>query len=155
MKHVVPLLLLACAWPFGARAAASCTIVPAPGGTLVDFGNYDAMSGDRDAIGQIQFLCVPDLLTGPTVSYTLAINSGTGGGSFNPRRMIAGAYGLNYNLFLDPSRTQIFGDGSAGTGKAAGGCAGSCAVAVYGRIYGAQPVPAAQYRDELLATLDF
>ena len=155
-QNALLLILLALAWPAGARAAASCTILPAPGGTLVDFGTYNALGGNLDAIGHISFLCVPDLLTGPTASYALSVSAGTGsGGSFNPRRLTGSGFGLNYNMFLDPARTQLLGDGSSGTSKSAGTCAGTCAIMVYGRIFGGQFVPAAPYQDDILVTLEF
>ena len=78
-----------------------------------------------------------------------------GGGSFNPRRLTSGGNGLNYNMYLDPSRTQVFGDGSAGTSKVAGSCAATCIVTIYGRIFGGQSVPGGSYQDSILVTLEF
>lgn len=149
----VALLALALAHAPEARAAASCMLLSG-GGTLVDFGPYNAVDGHRDGIGQVQLLCVPDLLSGPTVSYQLSVGAGVAG-SFNPRQLRAGANGLNYNLFRDSARTLVLGDGTPGTGRVAGSCAATCAVIVYGRIFGGQWVPAGQYRDDVLVTLDF
>lgn len=146
-------LLALLAAPWGSAQAASCTLLSG-GATLVDFGAYNALEGDRDGVGQVQILCVPDLLSGPTVSFMLSAGTGSSG-SFSARQLRAGAGALNYNLFRDSSRTQVFGDGSAGTGKVAGSCAAACAVTVYGRLYGGQLVPAGQYSDSILLTLDF
>lgn len=147
-------LLLVLVWPGGAHAA-SCSFVPS-GNTLVGFGSYSGLGGDVDGIGNITIACIPDLPLALAVTYTIAANAGSGsGGSFNPRRLAAGAYALDYNMYLDPARTQVFGDGTAGTRKAAGACSASCLLTVYGRIFGRQSVPGGNYQDQLLITLEF
>lgn len=153
-KYIAILMFLCMAWPPGATAAASCTINRAAGNILANFGNYDAMSGPRDSIGQVSFTCVPDVLLGVPVSYSMAASPGNSA-NFNQRRLQAGAYALNYNLYLDPSRTVIFGDGSPGTSKSAGICAAACVVPVYGRLLAGQTVPAGSYQDSVLVTLEF
>lgn len=153
-KYIAILLLLGTAWPVTAMAAASCTIVRSAGNILANFGSYDAMSGPRDSIGQVSFTCVPDALLGVPVSYSVAASPGNSG-SYSQRRLQSGAYGLNYNLYLDPSRLQVFGDGSPGTSKSAGICAAACVVPVYGRLSGGQTVPAGTYQDSILVTLEF
>ena len=155
MKKILSLLLILAAASSGnVHAAASCSITSSAGGTLVNFGTYSLVSGDQDSMGQITLLCVPDVLLGLSVSYSIAIGSG-GAGVFSPRRLSLGGYGLNYNLYRDPARTQIFGDGSAGTAAASGSCTGACAVNVHGRIFGGQLVPGGTYRDDVVVTLSF
>lgn len=157
MRSVAVLVgLLPLLAPAPASSAASCALLPPADGTLVGFGNYNALLGDVDGIGQIRLLCVPDLLEGLPVSYTLAADAGTGsGGSFSPRRLTDGGYGLDYNMYLDASHTQVFGDGSVGTHTAAGSCSATCTVMVYGRIFGGQSVPSGPYQDSIVVTLDF
>ena len=136
-----------------AWAAPSCTLLSTP---TIDFGSYSALDGADDAQGNLLFSCVPDLLSGPTVSYTISLSPGSGHPSgFLPRRLVAGAYGLDYNLYTDLARTQVWGDGSPGTFVSGGSCAAACSVTVYGRIGAGQSVPAAQYRDDVLITLSF
>lgn len=153
-RPVLFAILLALAWPGGAQAA-SCSFVPGSN-TLVAFGSYSGLGGDVDGIGNLTIACIPDLPLALAVSYSVSANAGTGsGGSFNPRRLVAGAYALDYNMYLDPARTQVFGDGTAGTRKATGACSASCLLTIYGRIFGQQSVPGGSYQDQLLITLEF
>lgn len=148
------LLLLAAFWMSPAQAAGgSCTVLSGAGATLVDFGVYNAVMGDADGSGSINLMCTPDLPLVP-VSYSIAIGTGSSG-SFNPRRFVAGGFSLAYNLYVDPARLLIWGDGSAGTSTATGVCGGNCQVMIYGRIFSGQAVPAMQFRDDVLVTLDF
>ncbi len=154
MKYPVLLLLSGALWMSPAQAAGgSCAVLSGAGATLVDFGVYNAVIGDTDGSGSINLMCTPDLPLIP-VSYSIAIGTGSAG-SFNPRRFVAGAFSLAYNLYVDPTRLLIWGDASAGTSTAAGVCSGNCPVFVYGRIFGGQSVPAMQYRDDVVVTLEF
>lgn len=154
MKYPILFLLSGALWTSPAQAAGgSCTVLSGAGAALVDFGVYNAVIGDTDGSGSINLMCTPALPPVP-VSYSIAIGAG-GSGSFNPRRFGAGAFSLAYNLYLDPNRLQVWGDASAGTSTATGVCNGSCQITVYGRIFGGQSVPAMQYRDDVLVTLDF
>lgn len=153
MKRLTPawlLIVLVWAQPGSAQ---TCAVTSAAGSTLVDFGVYTALGGNLDGTGTIELSCTPGPLLLP-VSYSISIGPGASG-SFNPRKFLAGAYALGYNLYLDPLRLQVWGDGSPGTGKHGGACSGTCPTTVYGRVFGNQSVPAAPYRDEVLITLDF
>ena len=154
MKYLILLLLLGAIWISPVQAAGgSCTVLSGAGATLVDFGVYNAVMGDADGSGSINLICTPAL---PAVQVSYAIAIGTGGaGRFNPRRLGAGGFSLAYNLYVDPTRLLIWGDASAGTSVVSGACTGTCQVSVYGRIFGGQAVPAMQYRDDVLVTLEF
>lgn len=133
--------------------AGSC-VFTLSGSTLVDFGTYFSLGGDRDRQGNVQLTCVPTGLE-LFVSYTLQIGAGLSGTALD-RRMYHGGSSLRYNLFKDAARTQVFGDGSNGTGTAAGTCVALCAaVPVYGRLYGAQGGPAGAYADAVSVTVNF
>src|SRR5690349_18868350 len=111
MKRFAPLLLLAAfAWPASGHAAGSCTVTSAAGTTLVSFGPYTSVSGNVDGTGQFNFICLPTL-PALTVSYALSISAGNAA-SFNPRKMNAGGFSLNYNMYTDTTRTVILGDGT-------------------------------------------
>lgn len=147
-------LLLALYTPAALYAQASCT-VSSGSSTLVDFGVYSPLQGNQDGIGILSLTCVPDPLLGLAVSYDVEIGPGTGnGGSFNPRRLL-GAGSLDYNLYVDPARTLIWGDGTSSTQSLSGNCVGVCALNVYGRIPGGQAIPAGQYSDDVVITVEF
>jgi spore coat protein U-like protein len=162
----LPALALACglawcAWAPDARAAESCT-VSALG---VAFGAYDITSASAtDGSGQITVDCQANPIT-----VTIAVGTG-GGGAFNARRMILSGTPLNYQLYTDPGRTVVWGDGSAGTSTVActtdftsNGCIGSnpsggirrAVRAIYGRIPALQNVGFGTYTDAVQVTITF
>lgn len=151
-RRTLPLIGFFCllALPRGAWAG-TCSF--ATGGTLVDFGTYFALSGDVNRQGNLEFNCLP---TGVElgVAYTLQIGAGLSANQLD-RRLYMGASALRYNLFLDPARTQVFGDGNSGTGTVAGSCAALCTVPVYGRLYAAQSGPAGPYSDAVTISINF
>ena len=153
-RFLAALLLLGLA-AAGPAQAGTCTFNT--GGVLVNFGAYSAAGSDVDATGTVQFTCIPDALALQVlVAYTVSIDSGTGNpASFNPRKLKFGANALNYNLFTDPARLSIFGNGSPGTAPVSGNCAAVCTTTVYGRVFAGQSGPAGGYADEVVVTLDF
>jgi spore coat protein U-like protein len=61
---------------------------------------------------------------------------------------------LSYNLYLDPTRLTIWGDGSAGTGTVnSTGITGSSTV--YGRIPARQNAVVGMYADVVIVTVTF
>jgi spore coat protein U-like protein len=150
-------LLLALAWGGDAAAAGgTCTLLaPLSGSTFLDFGLYKSLGAAVDRTGSLTLVCVP-VLPALTVTYRIEIDAGGGNaGSFSPRRMTAGGYGLGYNLFRDASRTLIWGNGTGGTSAHTGICATTCVLTVYGRLFGGQSAPAGAYSDTVTLTLDF
>lgn len=154
MKYPILFLLTGAVWISPVQAAGgSCAVLSGAGARLVDFGVYNAVMGDADGSGSINLMCTPTLPPVP-VSYSIAIGTG-GAGRFNPRRLSAGGFSLAYNLYVDPARLLIWGDASAGTSAVTGVCSGNCQVTVYGRIFAGQAVPAMQYRDDVVVTVEF
>ena len=148
-------LALVAACPQFATAQSSCLVTSASS-TLVDFGVYTMLQGQQDGTGTLALTCVPDLLMGATVSYSVALGPGNGnGGNFFPRMLRSGAGALRYNLYLDPSRTIVWGDASAGTSIFSGSCVGVCNLTIYGRIDASQAPPSGQYSDDILITVEF
>lgn len=151
---------------FAASLLAGAVIAPAKasqcnftqmGGTLIDFGIISA-ANNNDIIGidNVQFTCTDGLL--PTIGYTLAISEGSSG-SFASRSLKFAGLSLDYNLYTEPTYTQIFGDGQVGTNSntVSGICVAgiACVVPVYGRINGGQPKTSGQYSDEVVITISF
>ncbi len=78
--------------------------------------------------------------------------------TFRPRAMQLGADQLQYNLYLDPSRSTVWGDGSAGTsqyGPSSPPNASSVLLNIYGRMPARQNVRAGSYSDTVVITIVF
>jgi spore coat protein U-like protein len=144
-----------------ATAASDCS-VSASG---VAFGVYDpTLATPDDSTGSVVVTCT---YTGPggsdTANYTVTLSTGTSG-SFAPRKLSAGAARLDYNLFRDAARTQVWGNASAGTaiitgslkvGPGAGNGTRTATHVVYGRIPQLQDANTGNYTDSILVTLTF
>jgi len=134
MKWIVLGVLMMCgraAW------AAGCT-VSALG---INFGVYDVFSNQPDDItGSITVSCAA------STSYSIAISSG--------RFMLSGQNKLFYNLFVDSTRTGIWGDGTGGTSVVSTTDSGR-AFPVYGRIEPRQNVAVGDYTDLVTVTVTY
>jgi spore coat protein U-like protein len=154
-------LLALLATPGTAFAALGCTI-----STIgVAFGIYDpTLSTPDDSNGSVDVTC---FYTGPggadATNYTVALSTGSSG-TYVPRRLTAGASLLTYNLFRDAGRSQIWGNGTAGTsivtgnlkvGPGAGNNTRTANHPVYGRIPAQQDADSGNYSDTILVTLTF
>jgi spore coat protein U-like protein len=132
--------------PLAARAANCKVTAPA----LV-FGPYDPMSGaPHDVTATVSLDCSKNAAP--------VIHVGTGGsGTFAPRQMQQAAtpMRLSYNLYVNAGRTQVWGDGSAGTFTVAASGGKNVDVPVYARIAPGQRVPAGPYADTLTITVLF
>lgn len=144
---LVALVVLAA--PLAARAqSTTCTA----SNTTVDFGAYDVLSGTPvNGNGSFSVTCLRTSNGSThTVTYSVALAG-------SPARQLAppaGADRLTYEAFVDASRTQPWGDGTAGTfvisgaldvpGAQKGGTATSGPIDYYVRITpGGQDVSAA------------
>jgi spore coat protein U-like protein len=75
--------------------------------TNIDHGVYDPLAGDDDATGAITVRCTKG------TPYTVALNVGTGGGSFVTRTLDGGGgETLGFNLYTTAARNVIWGDGT-------------------------------------------
>ena len=146
--------LLAYALLCSGNAFADTCMFPAPGGNLINFGIYSAANGNADGQGQITFTCLPTL-PNLTVDYVLTINKGSTSTSFFPRQLGMGAFKINYNLYRDPGRLFVIGDGSAGTSAISASCTGLCMNTIYARIPAGQSGPAGNYSDSILVSVEF
>ena len=131
-------------------AEAACTITT----TAVSFGSYNVFAGSADdATGQITYRCT---IPRPPV---VMIHLDKGGSpSFSPRQMRRGSETLNYNLYLDSTRSTIWGDGTGGTqtySRANPPIFRNVNVSVFGRIPAGQDVSAGTYSATVTATIFF
>jgi len=141
-----------------ARAAIDCSVTT-PG---VAFGNYDAsLPGPTDITGNLTVNCTRVLLDPWNVGYTLSLSRGTSG-SYAPRQMSTGPSRLNYNLYRDASRSQVWGDGTASTGVVNATMrfnlfqfSNSASHTTYGRIPAGQSANPGSYADNIVVTITF
>ncbi len=128
--------------------AATCRFTVQP----VDFGIYNpGAAASLDVTGSVDVRC-----TGNAGTFVLTISQSSSGG-FAPRRMVSGPYLMEYNLYADPARQLIWGDGTGGTvvnsgEKTSAGPPVSFSFPIYGRIFPRQSVGAGFYTDTLLVT---
>jgi len=133
-----------------ASVAANCTITTGP----VAFGPYDPVganaAADLLAAGSVTVACTKGSVT--------TIDLGNGGNfSGGSRRMASGTDFLNYALYKDAARTQVWGTGLAGGTTASYNAANRnlTAITVYGTVPQAQDVTVGAYSDTVIATINY
>ncbi len=144
-----------------AYALVTCSV----SSTGVAFGVYNPLAAVAlDSNSGIRLTCT--LSSPPSsqqVSYSMQLSTGASG-SYAGRFMQSGAAQLNYSLYRNSARTQIWGDGSAGTvavnanitlGPSAARRTRSVTKTVFGRIAAAQDVAAGAYSDTIVVTVVF
>jgi spore coat protein U-like protein len=136
-------LALVALWALPGAAIADCSVNVIG----LSFGSYDTFAAtDTDITGSVSVNC------DATTSVQIALSAGFG--PFATRQMKSGASSLFYNLYTDPSRLTIWGDGSPGTSLLSfSGVTGT--YTVYGRIPARQNVPVGTYGDTITVTLTF
>ena len=123
--------------------------------TPIVFANYDVFSTlPLDTTANVTISC-----TNPEkkpIQVSVSLSSGNSG-SFNPRQMTYAGAGLpmDYYIFLDPSRTTIWGDATGGTGIITGTIVRDTPLntVIYGRAPARQNLKAGSYSDSLLVTV--
>ena len=130
--------------------SAVCTVSTAP----VDFGSYNVLqTGAQDTVSSITVDC-NDV---PPVTVTISIGPSPNSGGFDPRKMklSGGSEFINYNLFIDSGRTQIWGDGTGNTFTSSKMVfkRAPWIATVYGRIPPSQNVLIGSYNETLTVTI--
>ena len=130
--------------------AAQCSVST----TSVLFGTYDVfVPTPLDSVGAVVYEC-----NGGAKVIALTISQGLGG-TYTPRKLFRSATEwLGYNLYRDPSRTVIWGNGTGGTSSYTSTNIPNnrdVSVPVYGRINPGQDVRAGIYGDFLTVTVNF
>jgi len=144
-----------------AGAGVTCSI----SATGVSFGAYDAaMTAPTDSTGAVDVTCTylpPG--KGASVNFAIQLSQGLAG-SYAPRTLGSAAGSLSYNLYLDPARSLIWGNGLGSTGVAAGKVTVGPGVGngtrsqsfpIYGRVPPLQVVGAGTYADSITVTIEF
>jgi spore coat protein U-like protein len=136
-------LLLGLTLSGGAQAANSCNILTTG---AVAFGTYLWTNpAPTDSAGAITYNC--------NSTAFVFLSSGSSGNA-GQRTLISGASTLDYNLYSDAARTQIWGDIFTG-GSLQVAQSGKSTLSVYGRIPPSQNVAAGTYSDTVTVTFLF
>jgi spore coat protein U-like protein len=154
-------VLLICAGAGKAHAAADCSIAA----VSVNFGKYDPVAtSPDDSVGTVTITCRHIAGNAERVNYSVMLSNGMLGNSAATRTMAAGSGRLGYNVFTDPARSQVWGNGTGSTVIASGSMTVGPGVgngnqtvthSVYGRIPQLQDAVPGTYSDTLLVTLTF
>lgn len=122
----------------------------------IDFGTYMPMTPSPvDITGQIDVRC-----QGQPGSFTVVIGPGVSGNQLARTLTAGGPDILNYNLYRDAARTQIWGDGTPPSFVVSGvrtnrGRPSFYNYPVYGRVFANQTPNPGVYNDNLLVTVLF
>jgi spore coat protein U-like protein len=146
------------AWQSASAAVTfSCTVSASP----LTFGVYPAYSAAAvAATGTFTVTCTATGSGSATVSGTLSLSTGSSG-QFATRTMRAGTSVLDYNIYVTPAYSQIFGDGTAGTyvlsesGTVTAGQVYQVGGALYGLIPARQDVAPGSYVDTIVMTVTY
>ena len=149
-KRLLILLALVIGTLYASDAhAQACTI----SATSVNFGSYNVFNGSpTDSTGTVTYRC-----NGSAHNITVGLTQGASA-SFNQRQMQKGSESLTYNLFVDASRTNIWGDGTSGTSVYSIGNPPNNTnvnLTVYGRVTAGQDVSAGSFSDTVTAVINF
>jgi spore coat protein U-like protein len=132
--------------------AITCRITVTP----INFGIYGPSTPSHlDIIGQFDVRCQAQ-----PGSFTVTIGPGISGDQLARTLSAGGSNILNYNIYRDAARTQIWGDGTPPTFVVSGvrttkGQPTTYNYPVYGRIFANQGPNAGIYNDNLLVTVLF
>lgn len=145
--------ICAAIWLLGATSAwaqaPSCTISV----TSVAFGSYNVFTTTADdSTGTITFRC-----NSTAANISIALSDGSSS-TFSPRTLRKGTEVLNYNLYRNAARTNIWGDGTGGTSvytNANPPNNSNVNLTIYGRIPAQQDVSAGNYTDTVSAVINF
>ena len=149
-KRLLILLALVIGTLYASDAhAQACTI----SATSVNFGSYNVFNGSHtDSTGTVTYRC-----NGSAHNITIGLTQGASA-SFNQRQMQKGSESLTYNLFVDASRTNIWGDGTSGTSVYSISNPPNNTnvnLTVYGRVTAGQDVSAGSFSDTVTAVINF
>lgn len=139
-----------CSFTDTAEAQFRCRVAVNP----FAFGTYaPGNPTPHDVTGNIDVRCM-----GQPGFFTATLSTGSSG-SFAQRQMLSGATPMAYNLYIDPARTLVWGDGTGGSltlfrRKTRFGRQ-NFTLPVYGRIPPTQSVSPGLYSDDIVVTIVF
>lgn len=147
MRKMITILgLLAIIFPTSVYAT-QCNIVT----SAMSFGAYDPLSATpSDTTTTIGITC----RTKKPQIVTIQVSGGNSG-TASVRNLMNGGSALIYNLYSNPGRSQIIGDGTGGSTTLTRSVSRDAPwdVTLYGRIPALQVIPPGLYSDSLVATI--
>jgi spore coat protein U-like protein len=147
----LPLLLAFLAGSASAQSG-SCRISV----TGLTFAPYRSLNASPTTnIGRLDVFCLPG--TGSAAVPVVTLSAGGSGNSID-RTMTSGTSELHYNLYADPTRRRVLGDGTEGTvgfSPPRTRAIGRATWPIFGVIPPGQRVPAGDYSDTLLIQVEF
>ena len=160
VRALVAVLLSVVAAPVIAAGTVSCSV----SATGLSFGSYDVFAAG--AITSTTTLSVTCTLTSggaTTVNYVVALAPGSSG-TFVQRQMKNGGNALGYNLYSDPARTTVWGDGTGSAPTVSGmpmtlkpptPSTKTDNFTVYGNVPALQDAAVGAYSDNITITLTY
>jgi spore coat protein U-like protein len=156
-----PVLVAALLLAGRAQAAADCNVSVSG----VAFGVYDPFATTPDdSTGTVTVTCSSVGNGGGVtrLNYSVALSAGASG-SYSQRFMTSGAPRLNYNLYTDPARSLVWGNGggsqliagSMTVGPGVGNRTRTVTHTVYGRLPALQDAAEGNHMDSIVVTLTF
>ena len=127
--------------------------------TGLAYGDYVSFHrSHRDSRATISVSCTGAPMS--SLSYSIKLSGGLED-TFHPRRMRFKSFHMDYNLFRNSARSEVWGDGTASTElvtaeftiPASGGPVRRDH-SVFGRLFAGQNIPPGQYSDLVQATLE-
>ena len=140
-----PLLTSASRYNITAHVSNSCTI----SATNLNFSDYT--QAQLDGQSQIQLTCTD------ATPWNVGLDGGKFPGALTSRRSMTGpaASQLDYQLYTDPARTNVWGNNVGSDTVSGTGNGFSQTLTVYGRIPSGQRVRDGGYVDTITATITF
>jgi len=141
-------------WASGA-AAVSCSVESAG----LSFGQYNPFRGaPNDSVGTLSLSCSG--AAGAEVVYVVRIGAGSSGTPTARTMRSPSGWSLGYNLYTDPARSLVWGDGTGGTRVLADaftlrGMGLTRRYPVFGRTFERQNVAPGVYTDSLVVSVEF
>ena len=156
MNSRVPVFLLLLLAPSAAGAVITCTFSSTPG---MSFGPYnDSSAVATDSATPIVVRCSRVLGTN-NADVVLQLGPSATSGTIATRQMGSGANRMNYNLYRDAARSQVWGQtsgvdtGQLNTGNIGNGSSVNVTFTVFGRIPALQNVSSGAYSDSVQLTV--
>jgi len=142
--------------PSVASAVITCTFSSTPG---MSFGPYDDSSAAATDITTSVVVRCTRILGTNNANVVLQVGPSATSGTIATRQMGSGANRMNYNLYRDGGRSQVWGQTagvdtvSLNTGNIGNGSSADVTFTIFGRIPALQNVNAGAYSDSVQLTV--